>query len=69
MLKELKVRDVKCVDDSTQTRGVHIICGSDGEPPQFITLIFDKPIPHKQTDDLMHLLESMGLAEVIVDLQ
>jgi hypothetical protein len=62
MWTKLKVADVKCIDDG-QTRGVHIACGEQA----FVTLIFDKVIPHKQTDDLMHLLEKMRLTEVIVD--
>ena len=62
MLKKLEVADVKCVDDGV-TRGVHIACGGRS----FVTLIFDKAIPHKQTDDLMRLLEKMKLAEVIID--
>ena len=65
MWAKLKVGDVKCVDDG-QTRGVHIACGEQGR--SFVTLIFDKAIPHKQTDDLMHLLEKMKLSEVIVEM-
>jgi len=65
MWTKLKVADVKCVDDSSQTRGVHIACGEQGR--SFVTLIFDKAISHKQTDELMHLLEKMKLAEVIVE--
>ena len=53
---------MKCVDDGV-TRGVHIACGGRS----FVTLIFDKAIPHQQTDDLMRLLEKMKLAEVIID--
>jgi hypothetical protein len=63
MWKSLKVADVKCVDDSSRTRGVTIACDNHS----FVTLIFDKAIPHEKTDDLMHLLEKMRLAEVIVD--
>jgi ammonia channel protein AmtB len=65
MWTKLKVADVKCVDDSSQTRGVHIACGDDGR--SIVTLIFDKSISHKQTDDLMHLLEKMKLTDVIMD--
>jgi hypothetical protein len=64
MWTKLKVGDVKCVDDG-QTRGVHIACGDDGR--SFVTLIFDKAIPHRETDDLMHLLGKMKLTDVIVD--
>jgi hypothetical protein len=64
MWTKLKKADVKCVDDG-KTRGVHIACGDDGR--SCVTLIFDKAIPHKQTDDLMHLLEKMRLTEVIVE--
>lgn len=60
---ELKVADVKCVDDSTETRGVTIFCG----PRSYVTLLFNDAIPHKQTDDLVRLLEKMKLAEVIVE--
>ena len=63
MWKNFKVADVKCVDDSSKTRGVTIACGNRS----FVTLIFDKSIPHEKTDDLMHLLEKMKLTEVIVD--
>ena len=63
MWNKFKVADVKCVDDSSRTRGVTIACGSQA----FVTLIFDKAIPHEKTDELMHLLEKMKLTEVIVD--
>ena len=63
MWKNFKVADVKCVDDSSKTRGVSIAC----ENRSFVTLIFDKAIPHEKTDDLMHLLEKMKLTEVIVE--
>ena len=62
MWKNFKVADVKCVDDG-KTRGVIIACDTHS----FVTLIFDKAIPHEKTDDLMHLLENMKLTEVIVD--
>ena len=65
MWTKLKVADVKCVDDSSQTRGVHIACGEQGRSS--VTLIFDNAIPHKQTDELMHLLEKMKLTDVIVE--
>jgi len=64
MWKNLKVADVKCVDDSSRTRGVHIACDNRS----FVTLIFDPSIPHEKTDDLMHLLEKIKLTEVIVDM-
>jgi hypothetical protein len=64
MWTKLKVGDVKCVDDG-KTRGVHIACGHDGH--SFVTLIFDKAIPHEQTDELERQLRKMKLTEVIVD--
>ena len=65
MLKELKVEDVKCVDDSSQTRGVTILCG----PRTIVSLIFDKSISHEQTDELMHLLWSkMKLVEIVIQM-
>jgi hypothetical protein len=64
MLKELKVADVKCVDDSSHTRGITILCG----PHTYVSLIFDTSVPHKQTDDPVRLLrDKMRLAEVIVE--
>jgi hypothetical protein len=63
MLKELKVLDVRCVDDSSQTRGVTIICG----PRTYVSLIFDRSVAHKKTDDLVRLLEKMGLSDVVVE--
>lgn len=60
-----KVADVKCVDDSEGTRGVHIACGQNGRST--VTLLFDSAISHPQTDDLRRLLEKMKLAEVIVE--
>lgn len=65
MWKELKVADVKCVDDSTKTRGVTILCG----PRTYVSLIFDKSVPHKETDELVRLLWSkMKLSDVIVEM-
>jgi hypothetical protein len=63
---QTQVADVKCVDDRSQTKGVHIASGAQGH--SFVALIFDKAIPHKQTDELMHLLEKMRLTEVIVEM-
>ena len=65
MWTKLKVADVKCVDDSSQTRGVHIACGDQGR--SCVTLLFDKAIPHSQTDVLSRMLQQMKLADVIVD--
>lgn len=62
MWNKFKVADVKCVDDG-KTCGVIIACDTHS----FVTLIFDNAIPHEKTDDLMHLLETMKLTEVIVD--
>ncbi len=65
MRKELKVNDVKCVDDSSKTRGVTILCG----PGKYVTLIFDDSTPHKDTDDLVRLLWSkLKLSDVIVEM-
>jgi hypothetical protein len=65
MWKEFKVSDVKCVDDSSKTRGVTILCG----PRTYVSLIFDKSVPHQQTDELVRLLWSkMKLAEVVVEI-
>ena len=58
---EYKVGDVKCVDDG-RTKGVVISC----EGRNLVSLVFDKSIPHKQTDELARLLEKMKLAEVVV---
>lgn len=63
MLTELKVANVKCVDDG-ETKGVIFACGEQGRT--LVTLVFDKTTAHKQTDDLARLLEKMKLAEVTV---
>jgi hypothetical protein len=65
MFEQLKVSYVKCVDDSEGTRGVSIGCEPDGT---WVTLLFDKSITHKQTDDLEALLRAMKLKEVTVEL-
>lgn len=63
MWEKFKVEDIKCVDDSTQARGVIILCG----PRTMVTLMFDEKVPHKETDDLVHLLwGKLKLREVIV---
>jgi hypothetical protein len=64
MWTKLRVADVTCLDDG-QTKGVHIACGEDGR--SVVTLIFDKSIPHEQTDELGRQLRKMKLAEVIMD--
>lgn len=64
MLTTLKVGDFKCLDDSTGTRGLIMSVG----PASYVTLIFDKSIPHKRTDDLRDMLASMKLVEVQVQL-
>jgi hypothetical protein len=63
MVTEFKVADVNCVDDSSMTRGVAISCS---QIDAFVTLIFDKAVPHKQTDELAALLRNMKLAKVLV---
>jgi len=66
MWKRLKVADVKCLDDG-QNKGVHIACGDD-QSGSCVTLIFDKSVPHQETDDLVHLLQrKLKLSEVIVE--
>ena len=62
MVTEHKVIEVSCVDDSTRERGV-TIC-TQAVPFKGVTLIFNKAIPHKQTDELRDLLRKMGLSEV-----
>jgi hypothetical protein len=64
MWKELNVADVKCVDDSSKAKGVTILCGTGS----YVSLIFDKAIPHKETDELARLLEKMKLAKVVVEI-
>jgi hypothetical protein len=65
MVKQFKVEDVKCIDDSSQTRGVTILCG----PRTMVSLIFDDSIAHKQTDEVMHLLWSkLRIKEVVVQI-
>jgi hypothetical protein len=62
MLKELKVEDVKCIDDG-HTKGVIILCGKNS----LVSLIFKDSVDHKETDDLVHSLWSkVGLHTVIV---
>ena len=63
MWKKRKVAEVKCIDQSFQTRGVAIVCG-DGSS---ITLIFDRTVPRERTDELVQLLETMKLTLVIVE--
>jgi len=65
MVTEFKVMDVTCVDDSTLTRGVTIV--SQATPFKGVTLIFDKTVPHPQTDELVALLRKMKLTEVLVE--
>lgn len=56
-----KVGDVKCIDDG-RTRGIVIAC----EGRNLVSLIFDASILHKETDDLVRMLEKMKLSEVAV---
>jgi hypothetical protein len=65
MFKTLKVAEMKCVDDSDHNRGVRIACGDHGR--SCVTLIFDKAIPHPETDALLRTLEKMKLTEVTVE--
>jgi hypothetical protein len=58
---EYKVGEVKCIDDG-ETRGVIIGCAGSN----LVSLVFDKSIPHKQTDELARMLDKMKLAEVVV---
>lgn len=60
-VREYKVGDVKCIDDG-QTKGVVIGC----EGRNIISLVFDKSLPHKETDELARTLLKMNLVEVVV---
>ena len=57
---EYKVGEVKCIDDG-ETRGIIIGC----EGRNLVSLVFDKGVPHKQTDELARMLDKMKLAEVV----
>jgi hypothetical protein len=58
---EYKVGEVKCIQDG-ETRVVIIGC----EGRSLVSLVFDKSVPHKQTDELARLLDKMKLVEVVV---
>lgn len=64
MLKLLEVADMKCIDESSDTKGVRIACGPRGS--SCVTLVFQRTVTHKETDDLVHLLRKMKLKEVIL---
>lgn len=66
MWKQLEVAEIKCVDDSSLTRGIRIACGMQGR--SCVTLIFDKSVSHPQTDELVRQLNEMKLAEIIVEI-
>lgn len=67
MLTEFKVIDVKCIDDSSKTRGISILCTPTPPPFKGVQLIFDKATPHKQTDELAALLLKMKLTEILAE--
>jgi hypothetical protein len=68
MLIELKVDDIKCVDNSSRERGVTFLCSQKAAPAKIVSLIFDERISHEQTGDLVKLLSEMGLKQVEVQL-
>ena len=62
-IETFKIQDVKCIDDG-ETKGIVILVSQ--KPYKIVSLIFDKSVPHKQTDELARTLEKMGLAEIVV---
>jgi len=62
VVEKFKALDVKSFDEG---RGVSILVSKS--PLKIISLVFDRSISRKQTDELARTLEKMKLSEITVE--